>query len=138
MVKIKILTEEDKKKRAKKEKQKEILKKISNRIYKAVILLQIIVIAFIVSTPLFNIASTTIRFKLEEEKDKYRAGYPINFSWYISSSPSQAIIVWGDGTTDDINKTRSGSLKHMYDLQGRYTPTLLIWNSFGTLNSKSI
>jgi hypothetical protein len=137
MVTIKILTEEDKKRREKKEKRKKRLKKLSNRIVNASILLQIIVFAFILSTPLFNLASISITF-YKEEDNEFRVGYPIEFGWDISGSPSQAYILWGDGSSEDISKNHSGTVEHRYALQGRYSPTLLYWGMLGNLRSKSL
>ena len=49
--------------RKKKEKRKIILRKLSKRIVKAISLLQMIVITFVVTTPLFNFASITTNLK---------------------------------------------------------------------------
>jgi hypothetical protein len=65
------------------------------------------VFAFIVSTPLFNLASISIKFYKEEENE-FRVGYPIEFRWDISGNPSQAFILWGDGSSEDITKNFSG------------------------------
>ena len=119
-------------------KTKVFLRKFSKRVAKATILLHIILIAFIVSTSLFNLASIRISFFTEEENKEVRVGYPINFQWDISSTPSQAFIIWGDGNTLDISKNRSGSLEHAYGLQGRYSPTILVWDFLGQLHTKSI
>ena len=47
----------------KKRNRKIILRKLSKRIVKAISLLQIIVITFVVTTPLFNFASITTNLK---------------------------------------------------------------------------
>jgi hypothetical protein len=134
---IKIRKDEDRKKREKKENKKLRFIIYSLRILKAAMLLNIIVIAFIVSTPLFNFASISINFYKEEENE-FRVGYPIEFGWKLSGSPSQAFILWGDGSSEDITKNHSGSVKHKFALQGRYSPMLLYWGIFGNLRSKSL
>jgi hypothetical protein len=134
---IKIRKDEDRKKREKKENKKLKFINYSLRILKAAMVLNIIVIAFIVSTPLFNFASISINFYKEEENE-FRVGYPIEFGWKILGSPSQAYILWGDGSSKDITKNLSGSVKHRYALQGKYSPTLLYWGIFGNLRSKSL
>ncbi|MFW9968851.1 MAG: PKD domain-containing protein [Candidatus Odinarchaeota archaeon] len=120
-------------------KKKKLSETHKNIIIWASCLLELIFFAFIFATPLFNDTSTSIDFSIEEEgQNKFRVGYPIPFGWYLTSSPSQAFIIWGDGSSEDITKNISGSVEHCYTLQGRYSPTLLIWNSYGHLRSKSI
>ncbi len=105
-------------------------------IVKAILLITAILIPFIF--PLFTFTSGKINFYIEGNKNKFRAVYPISFRWDISTSISQALIIWGDGTTYDIRKDHSGSLNHSYDLQGKYTPTLFVWDSTSKSYSKPI
>ncbi|MFX0037496.1 MAG: PKD domain-containing protein, partial [Candidatus Hermodarchaeota archaeon] len=101
-----------------------------------ILLIMCIVIPLIF--PLFNFASPTIKFYVEGNKKEFRAGNTISFGWDISFTPSQVFIIWGDGTIYDNKNASSGSTEHIYDLQGRYTPSLLVWNSAGKLRSKPI
>ncbi len=88
--------------------------------------------------PLFNFTSYKVNFSIVNKKNEYRAEYAIRFRWDISFSIAQAFILWGDGSTDDLKKDRSGSVEHVYGLQGKYTPTLMVWDSSGKLRSKLI
>ena len=126
------ITEDEEKKKLEK-----MIKRLE-RCKKAIIVLGIIVTAYIISVPLFTFISNKIDFFLKGDQKEFRVGYPINFGYEISSSPLQAIIIWGDGNTEEIKKAGSGSLEHSYDLQGRYTPTLLVWDIFRKLSSKSL
>ena len=131
MIRFHITEDEEKKKFEKKVKRLE-------RCKKAIIVLGIIVTAYIISVPLFTFVSNKIDFFLKGEQKEFRVGYPISFAWEISSSPLQAVIIWGNGNTEEIKKAGAGSLEYSYDLQGRYTPTLLVWDIFGKVRSKSL
>lgn len=109
----------------------------------AVLLIGIIIVAYFINTPFSKFTSNQIEFYFETDKNEFRTGYSINFRWNVSNLPSQAIIIWGDGTTldlkDNINNREGilfGTINHSYNLQGKYSPTLHIWDAVGHQYSK--
>ena len=135
----------DKKNKKKKDKNKKPLKSYQKTILWAIFLIGIIFTAYIINTPISKSPSNEIQFSFETDKNAIRVGYSIDFSWEISNTPSQAVIIWGDGATFDIkdklnhnNGMLFGITNHTYALQGRYNPTLTIWDVYGHQYSKSL
>jgi len=92
-----------KKRKKKREKKKKKIKKSRiDKIIYAICLIEIIFAAYIITTPFTKFTSNKIQFYFGTDKNEFRAGYPIDFSWEISTPPFQAFITWGDGTTLDI------------------------------------
>jgi PKD repeat protein len=134
---------DDKEKR--RENEKPFLKNHGKKLALALFITGVILIAYITNAPLSYFKSNKILFNLQEDKNEFRTGYSITFSWDISISPYQAIIIWGDGTTlnmEDMmtnkNGIFSGRVNHSYSLQGKYSPILQIWDVYGTQSSDSL
>jgi len=131
------------KKKRKKKKKEKVKKSHINKIVYTICLIEIIVAAYIITTPFTKFTSNKIEFNFGAEKNEFRAGYSIDFSWEISNQPSQAFITWGDGTTLDLkdkikykNILLAGTPTHTYALQGKYSPTLSIFDIYDHQYSK--
>ncbi len=69
-----------------KKEKKKLSKTHKKTIVSAISLIEIIIFAFIFSTPLFQFTSTSIHFYSKEEQDVSRANCPIKCGWDIIGS----------------------------------------------------
>jgi len=112
--------------------KKKLREQFNKHFIKAIVVLEIILFAYLISNPLFQLVPQEVDFYVDSEQTKFRAGYSISFSWDISVPPAQANIIWGDGTIEELKDHEQilhGSIEHVYALQGRYSPTFLVWDA---------
>jgi len=108
-------------------------------------LIVIILVSFFESNPAPDYKFQIITFSIEGDKNSSRIGYPITFNCEFMGSPSEVIIIWGDGRIDTItnrlnmeNTKSTGTVNHTYTLQGIYSPKLQVWDLIGKEYSKSL
>ncbi|MHA1823800.1 MAG: hypothetical protein ACTSXM_08085, partial [Promethearchaeota archaeon] len=110
----------------------------------ALVFTAIIFISFWYSAPIIKFEFKIRTFNLSSDISIVRTDEEVQFNWEIQGSPYQAMIIYGDGNVDliddlsQINGICSGNIIHSYALQGKYRPTLRIWNDWGNVFTKSL
>ena len=110
----------------------------------ALVFTVIILISFWYSAPISKFEFKIRTFNLSPDTSIVRTDEEIQFKWEIQGSPYQAMIIYGDGNVEliddlsQINGICSGNINHSYALQGKYRPTLRIWNDWGEVYTKSL
>ena len=104
-----------------------------------------IIISFFVNSPVVQLQKFSIKdFGIINEDNTYESGVPLLFNWLLAGGPEKVIVIFGDGEIKEVSDLTvnnkgimSGSIKHIYSLQGRYNPIIQIWNRFGAFLTKS-
>lgn len=118
------------------EERNNAVKKFKSRKVKALALIGVVLFAMF-SGLFFNIIMTNIDVVFKGNKREADVNEQITFSWIVIGSFSKGAIMFGDGTTVELNNT-SNSVKHSYAVQGKYTPLIHAWNPNGFSVSKAI
>ncbi|MFX1499321.1 MAG: PKD domain-containing protein, partial [Promethearchaeota archaeon] len=110
----------------------------------ALILTAIILISFWYCSPISKFEFKIRTFKTISDTRIVRTGEDIQFNWEVQGEPYQAMIIFGDGniklidSPSQTNGICSGNVIHSYALQGKYQPTLRIWDYWGDAFTKSL
>jgi hypothetical protein len=109
-----------------------------------IVFIAIFLISFWYCAPISKFEFKIRTFNLSPDSSIVRTGEEIQFNWEIQGSPYQAMIIFGDGNIkliDDlgqINGICKSNIIHSYALQGKYRPTLRIWDDWGRVYTKSL
>jgi len=114
-------------------------KKSSNRKVKGVLLLSVLLTGFVIvgTNSFMRVTPQILDFKTNLDVNQARTGKNITFSLEFLGNPSKIALIYGDGNVESIEDTTnvgtshnaiySANFTHVYQLQGKYTPKILVY-----------
>ena len=118
------------------EKRNNVVKTLKSRKVKASFLIGVLLFAMF-SGLYFTLIITNVDVVFNGNKREADVNEDITFSWIVIGSFSKGAILFGDGTSVELNNT-SNSVRHSYAVQGKYTPLIHVWNQNGFSTSKAL
>jgi len=118
------------------EKGNNLVKTLKSRKMKASFLIGALLFAM-VSGLYFTLIVFNIDVVFKGNKREADVNEHISFSWNVIGSFSKGVIVFGDGTSVELNNT-SNSVRHSYTVQGKFAPIIRVWNQNGFSASKAL
>ena len=110
--------------------------RVNRKQIKAIGLTALIISSFVIGI-FFYCTMFGIDTSFSVNNKKVDVNQEITFKWNVLGSFSKGIVVFGDGSSIELNDT-ANTLKHSYSIQGKYAPVIRVWNQYGISTSKSL